>query len=251
MGDATMSRRPDTQLVSLPVNPSTRERRASGKTCCDLAHCCSPLGLGTDGSEQSYDPFGGKASPFRCATRTFVCTAMANVMVRYQARSTGDFARPLRVFAPVRCRQPICRPRLSQSSRRWPNEAESGWTGNFNVSISVLPTVFAAAVFGPLAAMIVACVFVHRRVSIRRPAIDDSEPHPATRFSSGASTRASAAIYGASGWIRRRWRPRPSHGRRRHPPCRGDRDRGTRRRSRSISSLLPSRPASVGDRVRC
>ena len=50
MGDATMRRNTDTQLVSLPINPAARECRAGSETRCKLTHHWSLLGLGTDGS---------------------------------------------------------------------------------------------------------------------------------------------------------------------------------------------------------
>ena len=50
MGDATMKRNTDTQLVSLPINSAARECCAGSETCCKLPHHWSPLGLGTDGS---------------------------------------------------------------------------------------------------------------------------------------------------------------------------------------------------------
>ncbi len=50
------------------------------------------------------------------------------------------------------------------------------------VSISVLPTVFAAAVFGPLAAMIVAIELLCRRLPIRS---GSNEEPPASRAEAG------------------------------------------------------------------
>ena len=148
MGDATMRRNTDTQLVSLPVNAATRERCAGGKTCCNLAHDWSPLGLGTDGSDNLMTLLGETQVGARSRTRAM--TARDQDRSSYQGALVATGASSFRARAPVRAWQPAT---PYSGWRSWlpsPSEVGSDSTGNIEVSISVLPTVFAAAVFGPL-----------------------------------------------------------------------------------------------------
>ena len=153
MGDATMRRNTDTQPVSLPVNSAARECRAGSETCCNLAHHWSPLGLGTDGSNNLMTLLGEtQVGQAKDATDD---RSMTKVMLVYQGALLATALVLFVLALPYGLGDPLAVLGLALVAAI----AERGrvrLTGNIEVSISVLPTVFAAAMFGPLAAMIVA-----------------------------------------------------------------------------------------------
>ena len=148
-----MRRRPDTELVALPVTHPPASVARVARRAAILRMCYSPL-LGTDGSGNLMTHLG-ETQVARPSKDARYDSSMTPSDARLPGRALLLCARPLRARRPVRPRQPVrrARPRGHRRDRR---TRTSPARQHIEVSISVLPTVFAAAVFGPLAAMVVA-----------------------------------------------------------------------------------------------